>query len=197
MSAISKVVYGNTPLIDLTADTVEASKLLKDYTAHGADGELITGTCEYDADTSDANAVASNILDGKTAYVNGNKVTGNMPNRGSVTLEIDDVDDELSIPSGYHDGTGVAKLDAIEKAKIIADNIKDGVSILGVTGTYTGEGVPTEIKTVTPYTTAHTVLPTAGYNISQVNVEAIYYNETSNSGGGLTATIGLVAPSTP
>lgn len=197
MSAISKVVYGNTPLIDLTADTVEASKLLKDYTAHGADGELITGTCEYDADTSDANAVASNILDGKTAYVNGNKVTGNMPNRGSVTLEIDDVDDELSITSGYHDGTGVAKLDATEKAKIVAENIKDGVSILGVTGTYTGEGVPTEQVTVTPYTTAQTILPTTGYNISQVNVNAIYYSETANSGGGITATIGQVAPTTP
>ena len=165
MSAISKVVYGNTPLIDLTADTVEASKLLKDYTAHGADGELITGTCEYDADTSDA--------------------------------EIDDVDDELSITSGYHDGTGVAKLDATEKAKIVAENIKNGVSILGVTGSYTGEGVPTEQVTVTPYTTAQTVLPTTGYNISQVNVNAIYYSETANSGGGITATIGQVAPTTP
>ena len=54
MSAISKVVYGSTTLIDLTSDTVEASKLLSNYTAHGADGELVTGSCTFDADTSDA-----------------------------------------------------------------------------------------------------------------------------------------------
>ena len=37
--AISKVVYGGNTLIDLTADTVKADKILKSYTAHGADGE--------------------------------------------------------------------------------------------------------------------------------------------------------------
>ena len=42
--AVSKVNYGSTTLIDLTADTVTADKLLAGYTAHGADGEAITGT---------------------------------------------------------------------------------------------------------------------------------------------------------
>lgn len=41
--AISKVVYGNTPLIDLTSDTVDAASMLNNITAHGADGTLITG----------------------------------------------------------------------------------------------------------------------------------------------------------
>ena len=49
--AISKVVYGGQTLIDLTADTIIKDKVLKGYTAHGADGEPITGTCEYDANT--------------------------------------------------------------------------------------------------------------------------------------------------
>ena len=192
--AISKVIYGNTTLIDLTSDTVEAGKLAYGYTAHGRNGALITGENTYDADTSDATAVAGEILATKTAYVNGSKITGDMPNRGAVTLTIDDVDDEISIQNGYHDGSGIAKLDATEKAKIIASNIKDGVSILGVLGEYTGEGVPTEVKNVTPYTTAQTVLPTSGYNISQVNVAAIAYVETDNSAGGKTVTIGTVAP---
>ena len=56
---VSKVIYGGTTLIDLTADTVQANKLLYGYTAHGADGEEITGSCTYDADTQDANALAS------------------------------------------------------------------------------------------------------------------------------------------
>lgn len=42
--AVSKVVYGSNTLVDLTADTVKADKLLSGYTAHGANGNKITGT---------------------------------------------------------------------------------------------------------------------------------------------------------
>lgn len=51
---ISKVVYGGKTLIDLTADTVTADKVLKNYTTHDKSGAPITGTCTFDADTSDA-----------------------------------------------------------------------------------------------------------------------------------------------
>lgn len=53
---ISKVVYGGKTLIDLTADTVTADKMLSTYTAHDKSGATITGTCTFDADTSDATA---------------------------------------------------------------------------------------------------------------------------------------------
>ena len=42
--AVNKVVYGTQTLIDLTGDTITADKLQAGYTAHGADGEVITGT---------------------------------------------------------------------------------------------------------------------------------------------------------
>lgn len=193
---VSKVIYGNTTLIDLTSDTVEASKLLKDYTAHGRDGALVTGTCEFDADTSDADATAAEILLNKTAYVNGSKITGSMPNRGAVAGTISDKSTPYSIQNGYHDGSGTVGIDSTEAAKIIAENIKDGVSILGVTGTYTGESISAQAKTATPYTTQQTILPDQGYDyLSQVTVNAIAYTETVNSAGGLTVTIGTVAPS--
>lgn len=195
MAKPSKIVYGNTVILDLTSDTVAADKLLSGYTAHGRDGELVTGTCTYDSDTTDATASTSDILAGETAYVNGVKITGDMPNRGALSGTIDDVNDAVTINAGYYDGSGSVTLDSTEKAKIVADNIKDGVTILGVTGSYTGEGVPTEQCNVTPYTTAQTILPTTGYNISQVNVAAIAYSEQPNAAGGITVTIGTVAPS--
>lgn len=192
--AISKVVFGNTILIDLTSDTITASDLAYGVTAHGADGSAITGSSTKDSDTTDATAAAGEILSGETAYVNKNKITGTMPNRGAVAGTIDTVDGTYSIQAGYHDGSGTVEIDSTEQAKIIASNIKDGVEILGVTGTYTGEGVPTQVKNATPYTTAQVILPDTGYDLSQVNIAAISYVETDNAAGGKTATIGDVAP---
>lgn len=62
---ISKVVYGGKTLIDLTADTVTADKVLKNYTTHDKSGAPITGTCTFDADTSDATVAVAEILTGK------------------------------------------------------------------------------------------------------------------------------------
>lgn len=192
----SKIIFGNEVLMDLTSDTVVASKLLTGYTAHGADGEAITGTCDFDADTSDATATAAEILVTKTAYKNGAKLTGTMPNIGSVTGAISTKEGSYTIPLGYHDGSGSVSIDSTEQAKIIAGNIKDGVQILGVTGTYTGEGVTAQAKEATPYTTQQTILPDSGYDyLSQVVVKAISKVVTPNAAGGNTVTIGDVAPS--
>lgn len=194
--AISKVVFGNTTLIDLTSDTITAADLAYGKTAHGADGSSITGSSTKDSDTTDANATAAEILSGKTAYVNKNKLTGTMPNRGGVTGTISTVAGTYSIQAGYHDGSGTVSIDNTEQAKIIASNIKDGVEILGVTGTYTGEGVTAQTKSATPYTTAQTILPDSGYDyLAEVDIAAIAYVETDNAAGGKTATIGTVAPS--
>ena len=190
---VSKVIYGGNTLIDLTADTVVANKLLYGYTAHGADGEEVTGSCTFDADTSDANATADEILSGKTAYKNGSKLTGSMTNRGAVTGTISTKAGEYTVPQGYHDGSGKVSIDSTEQTKIIAENIRQGVTLLGVAGSMSGtEDVNAETKNVTPSTTAQTILPdtSGGYNyIAQVNVAAISYVETENSAGGLTATI--------
>lgn len=189
---VNKVIYGGNTLIDLTADTITAAQLLEGVTAHDKSGAQITGTLTYDADTSDATAVAAEILATKTAYVNGAKVTGTMPNRGAVTGTISTVDGVYTIPNGYHDGSGTVSISATERAKIVAGNIREGVEILGVTGTMSGEeGVNAQSKTATPRTTAQTITPDTGYNyLSQVTVNAIPYTETDNASGGKTVTIG-------
>ena len=191
---ISKVVYGGKTLIDLTADTITADKLLSTYTAHDKSGATITGTCTFNAETSDATAGVAEILSGKTAYVNGVKLTGTMKNNGAVTGTISKKADSYTIPIGYHDGSGKVSISSTEQAKLIATNIRQGVTILGITGSMSGtEGAKAESKTATPSTSQQTILPdsTKGYNyISQVVVEAIPYTESENPQGGLTVTIG-------
>lgn len=188
---INKVIYGGTTLIDLTNDDVTAADVLRGISFHLPSGEQVTGTCAYDADTSDATAVAAEILEGRTSYKNGVKITGTMPNRGGVSGYISTKAGEYVIPIGSHDGSGRVSIDSTEQAKIIPGNIKSGVEILGVTGDYSGSSVSAQAKTVTPATTAQTVLPDAGYDyLSQVTVTAISYTETPNSAGGLTVTIG-------
>lgn len=189
---VNKVIYGGRTLIDLTGDTVTASDILVGKTAHDKTGAEVEGTCTYDADTSDATAAAAEILETKTAYVDGAKVTGSMPNRGAVTGTISTKAGQYTIPQGYHDGSGKVGISSTEQAKIIAGNIKSGVTILGVTGTMTGkDDMHLQTKSATPATTAQTILPDTGYDgMSQVNVAAIPYTETDNTAGGITVTIG-------
>lgn len=188
----NKVIYNGNTLIDISADTLTAADLAYGKTAHDKSGAPITGTNTYDADTSDANAVASEILNSKTAYVNGSKVTGSMPNRGGVTGVISTKAGQYTVPQGYHDGSGKVGIDSTEQAKLISENIRQGITVLGVEGSMTGtEDVNAETVSVTPIASAQTVTPSTGYNyISQVNVAAIPYVEADNAAGGVTVTIG-------
>lgn len=191
--AVSKVVYGGDTLIDLTSDTVVADKLLKGYKAHGADGEAITGTCEFDSNTQDATAAAGEILTNKTAYVRGNKITGTMKNNGAISKKISTKSEKITVAQGYHDGSGTVQIDSTEQSKLIPTNIREGVTILGVTGTMTGtEGEVLQEKTVTPTIEGFTVLADTneGFTcLSAVVVNPIPYSETNNAAGGITVTI--------
>ena len=189
--AISKVVFGSETLIDLTADTVTADKLSQGITAHGKDGEPITGTNTFDVDSSDATAAVAEILVGKTAYARGQKLTGTMPNNEAFTSDITTKEQRISIPQGYHDGSGSVGISETEKAKLIPANIMKDKVILGVVGTLEPSSeVTAQKKTVTPTREPQVVLPDEGTDyLSQVTVAAIPYVESDNSAGGKTATI--------
>ena len=177
--AYNKVVYGSQVLIDLTGDTATADKILQGYTAHDKSGESVTGTCPFDVDSSDATAAVSELLEGKTAYARGSKITGTMPNKGAVQGEI------AAKAESY------AKIKQTEQEKLIPGNIKSGIEILGVTGSYGGESVTAQAKTATPSTAEQTILPDENYDyLSSVTILAIPYTETPNAAGGTTVTIG-------
>ena len=188
---VNKLVVGNDVKFDLTGDTVAPNTLLTGATAHDKSGAQITGTCSYDSDTSDATVAVAEILKDKTAYARGAKIVGTMPNNGAKNYTISDLNDQ-SITMGFYDGSGKISFDSAEKAKIIPANIKNGVSILGVQGTMTGqEDLQVQSKTVAPTFAAQTILPDEGYDyLSQVVVSAIPMTESENTAGGLTLTIG-------
>lgn len=187
----NKAVYDGEVLIDLAADTVTPDKLAKGITAHDKSGATITGTSTKDSDTTDDTAAVAEILKGKTAHARGVQLVGTMPNNGAVTGTISTKAGSYTIPQGYHDGSGKVEISTTEQNKIVAGNIKSGVSILGVTGTYSGASIKAQTKTVTPKATAQTVQPDSGYDyLSAVTVEKIPYVEAENAAGGITVTIG-------
>lgn len=191
--AINKIIYGDDLLLDLTGDTITPSDLAKGVTAHDKSGEPIVGESTKDSDTSDATVAVAEMLAGKTAYARGTKLTGTMPNNGKLTPVISTKTEKVTIPLGFHDGSGFVSINSTEQAKLIPTNIRAGVTILGIEGTMSGseDEHAQDNKTVTPSKLKQTITPDEGYTcLRQVTVNAIPYVETPNAAGGTTVTIG-------
>lgn len=85
-------------------------------------------------DTATATASASDILSGKVAFGASGEVEGSMASNGATGGTISTKAGTVTIPAGHTTG-GTVSISSTEQAKIIASNIKSGVTMLGVAGT--------------------------------------------------------------
>ena len=90
------------------------------------------GTAKYYY-TGDSNITSADVLTGKSGFGANGEVYGGMANNGSTSGTISTKAGTVTIPSGYTTG-GTVSISSTEQAKIIASNIKSGVTLLGVSG---------------------------------------------------------------
>jgi len=83
---------------------------------------------------ADGDAVAANVLSGKTAYSGSGEIVGSMANNGSTSGSISSKNGTVTIPAGYTTG-GTVEINSSAVSDCVAENILIGRSILGVTGT--------------------------------------------------------------
>lgn len=90
------------------------------------------GTAKF-FDTAGADITSADVLTGKTAFGASGSVSGSMANNGSTSGTISTKAGTVTIPAGYTSG-GTVSISSTEQAKIVASNIKSGVTLLGVAG---------------------------------------------------------------
>lgn len=91
-----------------------------------------SGTATF-YDTNGADITSADLLDGAIGYGASGEVVGSIPRNGATGGTISTKAGTVTIPAGYTTG-GVVSISSTEQAKIIASNIKSGVSILSVQG---------------------------------------------------------------
>lgn len=157
---IPKGYHSGTGIVSITTETKTATptkstqnivpttgKVLSKVTVNPIPAEFIS--------TEDATAVASDILDGKTAYAGGLEVEGTMVNNGSVSKTLNTTSTSFTIPEGYHDGTGAVNIVTETKSATPTTSSQTVSATTGkVLKSVTVSAIPSKYKDTTPVTAA-------------------------------------------
>lgn len=128
-------------------------------------------------------ATTGDVISGKTfTSANGLRLTGTIPTRESgKTYTISTKDGVVTLPYGYYGSQNNVQISSSEKNKIISSNIRSGVSILGVNGTYTGSGSGGSIDDLIPaYTYTVDPIPNAAYGFA-INTSGYYASQNTGA----------------
>lgn len=108
---VPKGYHSGAGTVSINPETKTVTPTTSQQTVSPAPGKVLSSVtvnaipAQY-VDTSDATATAAQILDGATAYVDGDLVEGTMPNNGAVNKTLTAQEKSYTIPAGYHSGTG-------------------------------------------------------------------------------------------
>lgn len=178
-------------LIDLTQDDVKAEHVDAGIYFTDKTGRRQQGTSKKTVDASEVTAEAAEVLAGKT-FGKGDKVeVGTLPDHSGKNVVINSKEGAV-IPRGAFDGTTKAILSDEDRAKLIPENIKEGVTILDVEGKFGADDISSKAKEVTPSFEEQVFNPVddGATFYSSVKVKAIPVTRTDNEAGGVTVTIG-------
>lgn len=137
-----------------------------------------TATSSGGTDTSDATVNASDVLENKIAYGASGRIVGSMKNNGSQTINVSSANTSYTISKGYHNGSGSVQISSAEVSKLVSSNIKRGITILGVTGSYQGSTSSSGIQVKTGTTSS----PTINTGLSKIDKMIIYADKIKSIG---------------